>query len=187
MLTFFRDWPLGSILSLYAVVRLMSLYAARDMLKTILRSATGKKYRAYIGNATPIQRIYCTHVPRITAYQHGLSKYLAANNVISAALTGMIAVLAAASSFGPVWIRHALEHTALLAMLSLHIPPIVLSFLLTSYNGGHPHYRFDLQADFIGRKAQHRKRLLLSEKKKSILMTPEAFADSRKRKKSDTP
>jgi len=187
MLTFFHDLPLESILCLYAAVRLMSLYAARDMLKTVLCSATGKKYRAYIGNATLFQRLYCTHVPRITGYQHGLSKYLAANNVISAALTGMIVVLAAVSSFSPSWIRHALKFAALLATLILCIPPFVLSYLLTSYNGGHPHYWFDLQADFIGRKAQYRRRRLLSEKKKSILMTPDEFAGYNNNKKPASP
>lgn len=115
----------------------------------------------------------------VTRYRHRLSKYLAINNIVSALFSGFIVVLFLVNELTPYETGCIMEYSFLLAVLLLCVPPIVVSYIQTSYNGGHPHYWFDLEADFIGSKAQNRKRLLLNEKRNSIIFTPDEFSNKK--------
>ena len=171
----FLDWPVGGILFVYSFIRIWSFLISRGMLKTILRSSVGKKSRIYAQKATQMQRLYGTYIPLITSYRHKLSKYLAINNVVCAGCSVVIIMVAVVSVFSPNGAKYILWYCLLFTLFFLCIPPLIVSFIQTSWNGGHPHYRFDLERDFIGAKAMARRRLLLDEKKKSVLLTEEEF------------
>ena len=136
-----------------------------------------KKTKSYKKIATWFQRLYGSYIPLFTSYRHRLSKYLAINNVISAFVSVILALMALSieKSWVSDQIRHIFECGAFVAILFLCIPPIVISFTQTSYNGGHPYYWFDLERDFIGVKAREQKRALLNEKRNSVIMTPDDF------------
>lgn len=176
---FFNDGPVSGILFIYLFIRSWSFCISRSMLNVILRSSTGKKSSLYVKNATRIQRLYGFYIPLVTRYRHRLSKYLAMNNIVSALFSGFIVVLFLVNEITPYETGCIMEYSLLLAVLLLCAPPIVVTYIQTSYNGGHPHYWFDLEADFIGPKAQNRKRLLLNEKRNSIIFTPDEFSNKK--------
>ena len=172
----FYDCPVNGIISIYLFIRIWSLFVSKRMLNTILRSSTGKKSRIYVQKATRVQRLYGIYIPLVTSYRHQLSKYLAINNVVCASCSAVIITLAIVSVFFTNEARRILEYGSIFTLLFLCIPPIIVSFIQTTWNGGHPHYWFDLEWDFIGVNAKIRRRLLLDEKKKSILLTLEEFS-----------
>ena len=67
------------------------------------------------------------------------------------------------------------------------LPPFVLSFILTRYPDGHPRYVFDLGGKWFNERkwVEQGKRALLREKRKGLLLTPEAFAMLNNKKKPD--
>lgn len=181
MINIFYDWPVGSIIAIYLIIRTWSLYVSRQMLNTILRSSVGKKSDTYAQTASRIQRLYGTYIPLVTRYRHILSKYLTLNNLICAACTGIIIVLAVVSSLFTTETRCVLEYFSMFTLFFVCTPPLIISFFQTSWNGGHPHYWFDLEFQFIGINAKRRRRLLLDEKQNSVLLTAEEFIRKRNR------
>ena len=181
MINLFHEWPVGSIIFIYMVIRTWSFFVTSRMLNTILRSSVGKKSDSYTQTAPLIQRLYGTYIPLVTSYRHMLSKYLALNNLICAGCTGVIIVMAVISIFLSIEFRCILEYCSMFAIISVCIPPIIVSFFQTSWIGGHPHYWFDLESQFIGVNAKRHKRLLLDEKQNSVLLTPEEYVGQRRR------
>lgn len=175
-MNFFHDYPVGSVIFIYSVVRIWSLFVSRRMLNTILRSSAGKKSRCYVQKATYIQRLYGIYIPLVTSYRHKLSKYLAINNVVCASCSVGIVALAVVSAFFTNGARRILEYGSIFTLLFLCTPPLIVSFAQTTWNGGHPHYWFDLESEFIGVNAKVHRRILLDEKKNCILLTPEEFS-----------
>ena len=173
----FSDWPTGGILFIWGFIRVWSLCISKGMLNTVLRSSMGKKTKSYKKIATWFQRLYGSYIPLVTSYRHRLSKYLVINNVISAFVSVILALMALSieNSWVADQIRHIFVYGVFVAILFLCMPPIVICFTQTSYNGGHPYYWFDLERDFIGVKARNQKRALLDEKRNSVIMTPDDF------------
>ena len=171
----FNDWSVGGIIFVYSFIRIWSLLVSRGLLNTILRSSTGKKARIYAQKATRIQRLYGTYIPLITSYRHKLSKYLTLNNIVCSNISAIIITLAVVSVIFTNGAKCILGYCSLFTLLFLCIPPIIISYIQTNWNGSHPHYWFDLEQEFIGTKAQTRKRLLLNEKHNSLILTPEEF------------
>ena len=69
-------------------------------------------------------------------------------------------------------------------MATVFLPPFALSFILTRYPDGHPRYVFDLGGKWFNeRKWVEHKRALLREKRKGLMLTPEAFAMLNNKKK----
>ena len=82
-----------------------------------------------------------------------------------------------------IWSWDVVKIYAALVIAIMIIPPIVLSFIVTRYRGGHPRYEFDLDIKFSGRKEIEKRRELLREKKIGLLLTPEEFAAINKKKR----
>lgn len=74
---------------------------------------------------------------------------------------------------GIVWMKGILAYGVIVSIVLMCFPPIVISFAQTTYNNGHPQYKYDLEADFIGAKAKERKRKLLKEKRNGIIAAQE--------------
>lgn len=170
-----NGWSVGGILFVYYFIRAWSYFVSRKMLRTILRSSAGKKSHRYVQKATCIQHFYGIYIPKVTSYRHKLSQYLALNNVVCACCSGIITTLAVISAFFSNGVKCILECFSMFTVLFLCIPTIIISFIQTSWNGGHPHYCFDLEADFISASAKVHRKLLLDEKRNSILLSPEEF------------
>lgn len=169
-----------SIVLLFVWADIWAMFLTSRMLNALFQSAVGKRRHQYLSLCTWFQRLTKTYIPLITSYRHKLSRYLTFNNILIWICTlGMVA-LTVARRFYATLLETAICIYATVGMICIFLPPIVLSFILTRYRGGHPHYEFDLDADFINGDARNEKKKLLHDAKNSLLLTPEEFAMCRK-------
>ena len=165
--------PAGVYVFIYVYVRAWSFFITARMLRIILRSGTGKKSKLYRKSASPVQRMYGTYIPKVTGYRHRFSKYLAWNNAVAGVESVIIIALYFMTISSIVWMKSILAYGVIVSIVLMCFPPIVISFAQTTYNNGHPQYKFDLEADFIGVRAKQRKRKLLKEKRNGIIAAQE--------------
>ena len=156
----FEKLSVEEIIFIYALVWIGTMmFFTLDMLRTIFASATGKHRRQYLQNCTLLQRICATLL--------------------------LLILYLLWKAFG-IGLEDVIKWYAAVVMATVFLPPFALSFILTRYPDGHPRYVFDLGGKWFNeRKWVEHKRALLREKRKGLLLTPEAFAMLNNKKKPD--
>ncbi len=177
------EWNLGVIIVVYVWIGIWSIYFTLDMLRDLFASAVGKHKLQYIKSCTSLQRICKTYILKITRYRHKISMYLVYNYISTLIASIVLAAMLVLWRIVAIWSWDVVKIYAALVIAIMIIPPIVLSFIVTRYRGGHPRYEFDLDIKFSGRKEIEKRRELLREKKIGLLLTPEEFAAINKKKR----
>ena len=173
--------PIVSIAIFFACVGAWAEFLMVDMLNALFRSAVGKRRGQYLSSCTRFQRVFRTYIPKITAYRRRISRYLVLNHLAAWIGAAGMVLLLGIDKLVPGFPENLIRAYAAAVVAAIFLPPIVLSFVLTRYRGGHPCYEFDLSADFIGPSGMEARRELLRDKKKGLLLTPEQFAALNKR------
>ena len=174
--------PIVTIAIFFACVGAWAEFLMVDMLNALFRSAVGKRRGQYLSSCTRLQRVFRTYILKITAYRRRLSRYLVFNRLTAWIGAAGMVLLLGIDKLVPGFPENLIRAYAAAVVAAIFLPPIVLSFVLTRYRGGHPHYEFDLSADFIGPSGIETRRELLRDKKKGLLLTPEQFAALNQRK-----
>ena len=186
-LSVFEEWPVEGFIFIYVLAWIGTMmFFTLDMLRTIFASATGKHRQQYLQNCTLVQRICKTYIPRITRYRYKLSVYLVCDHIAGMAATLLLLILYLLWKAFGIGLEDVIKWYAVVVMATVFLPPFALSFILTRYPDGHPRYVFDLGGKWFNeRKWVEHKRALLREKRKGLLLTPEAFAMLNNKKKPD--
>lgn len=168
--------PVASVAILFGWIGVWAEFLMLDMLDNLFRSAVGKRRGQYLSSCTWPRRFFRTYIPQISGYRRGISCYLVVNRIVAwLGVVGML-LLMEIEWLVPAFPKGLIHGYAAVVIVLVFLPPIILSFVLTRYRGGHPRYVFDLSADFIGQDGVNAKRELLREKKDKLLLTPEQFA-----------
>ena len=154
------EWNLGVIIVVYVWIGIWSIYFTLDMLRDLFASAVGKHKLQYIKSCTSLQRICKTYILKITRYRHKISMYLVYNYISTLIASIVLAAMLVLWRIVAIWSWDVVKIYAALVIAIMIIPPIVLSFIVTRYRGGHPRYEFDLDIKFSGRKEIEKRSLV---------------------------
>ena len=176
-MSFWMEMKFEGMLFIFVCMGAWAMFMTIDMLDKLFRSAVGKRKRQrYLLKCTRLERLSRAYIFKITKYRCGISYYLLGNEMLMYVSIVVMISLVALWKCGFASLEEPIRICAAAVLVGAFFPPIILSFALTRYRGGHPCYEFDLDTDFVSRKDQSTKKKLLQNARKSLLRTPEEFA-----------